>query len=251
MNRFFLLFSILFFLVLENLASDAGRKNSGAKFIPKRNCIFFSVSFSPLSELVISPIRFYDTPTGTDVWGKPYSASIPYQAYQYNIVSVGLEPRVNLMEFGNNEAIAITAPVSFGIGTSANAKPAFVKGSPGFGSIQVPLIAKLFFGCGATRLSKKKFGTCFGAGFEFNQIGINKTVGERHTNKPFYLPCLTTGIIFKKSKRWLEINFKYGFGRRVTQEIDADGEGIMDNDGNTSQRNSRARSIKFTLLFRI
>lgn len=73
---------------------------------------------------------------------------------------MGIEPRFNLKEFNENSALSVSSPISLGIGSSYSAAgdELVVKGAEGFGSVQVPLLLKLYLGNGSTYTTQKNLG---------------------------------------------------------------------------------------------
>lgn len=216
---------------------------------------FMALSTSTYTDLIVTPLKFYYGATGnTDQQGNPTFAEIPYQTQQLNIVSIGMEPRLNLKEFDDNSSISISAPVSFGIGNSFSAagEDLIVRGINGFGSIQVPLLFKLNLGNGSTYTTEKDYGFSAGAGFELNKVGlINLTELSRKYNKAFVLPCLSAGFTFMRGDTPMEINFKYAFGKVRTQEYDPQGGILKDNNGIPYIRNTRGQSLKLSFVYLI
>ena len=228
--------------------SDSRPSSSKKDFL---NRFFLSVTSSPYTDLIISPISFHTTSTGnTDAQGNPTYASIPFQSMQYNIFSLGMEARYNLKELDENTAITLAVPASFGIGTALPVDDIKTRGVSGFGSFQVPVMVKLFTGNGSTYKTQKDFGFNIGGGLEFNKIGLINLGGEANTfNKPFILPCVTTGIVFMRGDSPMEINFKYGFGRLKNQDVNGQGDPLLDNAGIPYRRTARGQSIKLTFIY--
>lgn len=244
------LFTIAVFIASGLMAQEDGSetKTSSDKNAQK---FFIAFSTSTYTDVIISPIKFHRTATGnTDPQGNPTFADIPFQSMQYNIISLGLEPRYNLKEFDENTSLTLAAPVSFGIGVTAPVDDLSVKGSSGFGSFQVPVMVKLFRGNGSTYQTVKDFGFNIGAGMEFNKIGLINLSGETDRfNKPFVFPCVTAGVLFMRGDSPLEINFKYGFGTFRTQEVNGQGDPLLDNNGLPYQRRARGQSIKLSFTY--
>ena len=241
------------FIFLQGILANA--QEEGSEPVSKKNAasqkFLIAFSTSTYTDILISPIKFHYTATGnTDAQGNPTFASIPFQSMQYNIISLGLEPRYNLKEFDDNTALTLASPVSFGIGVTAPVDDLKVKGSSGFGSLQIPVILKLFLGNGSTYNTEKDFGFNIGGGFELNKIGIINLSGESDKyNKAFVMPCVTAGILFMRGDSPLEVNFKYGFGSLRTQDVNGQGDPLTDNTGVPYRRTARGQTIKLSFTY--
>ena len=95
------------------------------------------VEYAPTGNVKPDP----DNPNSTI----PVYAEIPFQSFTNNLVSFGLEPRYNIRKLDDNSALAISSPISIGIGqVTAPPYSDFSVGSiEGFGSIQIPVYATL------------------------------------------------------------------------------------------------------------
>jgi len=211
---------------------------------------FLALTTSTYTDLIISNLTYNTIATGnTDINGNPTFASIPFQSVQYNIVSFGIEPRFNLKEFDENASLSVSTPISLGIGSTYAVDDQVVRGAEGFGSIQVPLLLKINLGNGSTYKTQKDFGFNIGAGLEFNKIGIINANGPNPYNKAFVLPCFTSGVVFMRGSSPMEVNFKYGMGKLRTQDIDFQGEPLVDNVGIPYKRTTRGQSIKLSFIY--
>ncbi|MCB9252681.1 MAG: hypothetical protein H6605_09460 [Flavobacteriales bacterium] len=244
-HKIFILSILLsFFSVVR--AQEVVKENK--EFLDK---FFLSITTSPYMDFMVSPIQFHTTATGnTDIFGNPTYARIPFQSVQFNILSLGLEPRYNLKEFDDDAALTLAAPVSFGIGVTGPVDELKVRGSTGFGSVQIPVLLKLFIGNGSTYRTIRNFGFNLGAGAELNKIGLINISGESNEfNKAFILPCVTAGIVFMRGDSPMEINFKYGFGPVRSHDVDGQGNPLQDNNGLPYKRSSRGQSLKLSLVY--
>jgi hypothetical protein len=216
----------------------------------KKN-FYLALSTSTYMDMLVTPLRYYYTATGnTDALGNPTYANIPFQSMQYNIVTLGLEPRYNLKDFNEDMALAITAPVSFGIGVTGPVDDTKVKGTNGFGSIQVPIMMRIYTGNGSTYSTMKNFGFNFGGGIEFNKIGLINFTGESNQfNKAFVLPVLTAGVTFMRGDSPMEVNFKYGFGPMKNQDVNNQGDPLTDNTGIPYRRTTRGQTLKLSFIY--
>jgi len=212
---------------------------------------FLAFTASTYTDLIISPLKYHYAPTGnTNQSGNPTSANIPFQSIQYNIISLGIEPRYNLKEFDDNTALTVASPISFGIGTTGPVDDIKVQGVRGFGSIQIPIIMKLFLGNGSTYRTQKDFGFNIGGGLEFNKIGLINLSGETNQfNSPFVMPCITTGVVLMRGDTPMEINFKYGFSQFKTQDTNGQGDLLLDNFGVPTERKVRGQTLKLSFVY--
>ncbi|MCC6722719.1 MAG: hypothetical protein IT243_11005 [Bacteroidia bacterium] len=242
-------FYILIFLIFVAIALNAQKKNNdsskeNSEFSKK---FFMAVTTSTYTDILISPLKYFYGFTGnTDLLGNKIYADIPYQSMQTNIVTLGLEPRYNFKEINDNNAISVSIPFGFGIGSSISAAgdDLTVRGVEGFGSLQFPIIIKYNTGNGSTYNTQKDFGFNIGGGIEFSKVGlINLNGAKSPYNNFFVLPCFTTGITMMRGSSPMEINFKYAFGKLITQSKDTQGILMPEN------RNTRGQTLKLTFVY--
>lgn len=249
MKKLFILISA-FFVVSGTLAQRKQSSSEDEQSKVNNNFkdkFFMAVTTSTYTDILISPLKYiWDFTGNTDSAGKKKYADIPFQSMQTNIVSLGLEARINIKELDKDNSISVSVPFSFGIGSSFSAAgdDLTVKGVEGFGSIQFPLIVKFNTGNGATYKTQKDFGFNFGGGIEFSKIGlINMNGSKSPYNNFFALPCLTAGFTMMRGDSPMELNFKYAFGRLSTQTIDAQGLQMLNN------RITRGQTIKLSFVY--
>jgi len=160
---------------------------------------------------------------------------------------LGFEARYNILDIQENLAIALSAPVAFGFSTVFASAPE-VRGGSGFGTIQIPVLARLYFGAGSTFFAVDDFGINIGAGYEFNKLGVfnlNNDPQSSGVNKGWIMPAITGGVSFIRGISPVEVNIKYGFGPLQDQIIDGEGNRL------TSKRTTRATSLKLSLVYPI
>ena len=140
---------------------------------------FMSFHSTAYFDFIWSPLKLENAPTGnTIIDGNgnevPEYKEIPFQSYTNNLFSFGVEPRYNIHTIDNNTAVAVSSPISIGLGQVGQSP--FIShrvGSvEGFGSIQIPLFLKLYIGSGSTYDCEKDYGVSLGAGFEYNKVGL-------------------------------------------------------------------------------
>ncbi|MBT8327995.1 MAG: hypothetical protein KJP21_09755 [Bacteroidia bacterium] len=243
--RNILLLFILSFGVLANaqvLETNSGKSLSDRFFLGLASSFYVDFATTPLSstqEYVGKVV--IDSVTTADVY-----EDVPYQTTYISYFSMGLEPRLNIKEFGDNMAFAISAPVTLGFGQAFPSNED-VNGSYGFGSIQVPLLAKFYVGTGSTYESNEDFGLNIGGGIEMNKIGLinpGSSQEERDASKAWFMPTVCGGVHFWRGSTPMEVNVKYGFGALQTYTHDKFGTKLSGNG-----RQTRANSIKLTLIY--
>ncbi len=255
MSKKIILSATLLLAFMTSVFAQEGSQETEAK--DKKNDLtnkfFLAISTSTYTDIIVSPLKYYYGPTGLfDQKGDPTYGDIPYQTKEFNIFSMGIEPRFNLKEFDENTSISVSTPISIGIGSSfsAAADELVVKGAQGFGSIQIPLLLKLNLGNGSTYTTQKDFGFSAGAGFEMNKIGlISSTSSANFYNKAFVLPCISAGFTFMRNASPMEINIKYSFGKLLSQDTDAHGNPLLNNLNLPYTRDTRGKSIKLSFIY--
>jgi hypothetical protein len=250
------LIALLFFigLTLNTLAQQESEESlASSEKQTFKDKFFMALTTSTYTDIIISPLRYhYSGTTNTDTLGNPTFTSVPYQTQQFNIISLGFEPRFNLKEFDENSSLSLSVPISFGIGSSYSAAGdnLIVRGIEGFGSIQIPLLLKLNLGNGSTYRTQNDFGFNAGLGFEYNKVGLIKVSSEPNSfNRGFILPSVSAGITFLRGDSPMEVNFKYSFGKIETQEFDTQGDILKDGSGIPYMRNTRGQTIKLTFVY--
>lgn len=254
-KKLILSITLLLTFMATAIAQEGSRESEGNE---KKNNFskkfFLAISTSTYTDIIISPLKYYNGPTGTfdPITSEPEYGEIPYQTKEFNIFSMGIEPRFNLKDFNENFSLSISAPISIGIGSSysAAADELVVKGTEGFGSIQIPLLLKLNLGNGSTYTTQKDFGFSAGAGFEMNKVGIISSSSSANSyNKAFVLPCISTGFTFMRGNSPMEINIKYSFGKLQSQDTDAHGKALLNNLNLPYTRDTRGKSIKLSFVY--
>jgi hypothetical protein len=173
-------------------------------------------------------------------------ANVPSQTTYISYFSFGIEPRFNVKEISENLAFAVSAPVTIGFGQAFPSNDD-VKGSQGFGSIQIPVLAKLYLGSGSTYESNEDFGISIGAGLEMNKIALinpGATLEEQQLNKAWIMPAVTGGVHFWRGSSPMEVNVKYGFGKLQSYRRNKYNQIIT-----SGERFTKASSIKLTFIY--
>lgn len=226
----------------------------GTKSASKSERFFIAVTSSTYLDIVTSKVEMVPTFTGYDfdpISGQsvPRYDNVPYQSRCWSIVSIGLEPRYNLYEMDDNSALAVSVPISFGLGMT-NPANFEVRGMEGIGSMQIPLLLKLYVGNHSTFNTKKDFGISIGGGFEYNKVGLIDVSGDPEpvNNKGWIMPVGTMGIHFWRGIYPFEINVKYGVSSFQEYSVDGDGNPIQNEAGAYISRKARASSFKITFV---
>ncbi len=254
-KKLILSITLLLTFMSTAIAQEGSRESEGKeKKNDLANKFFIAISTSTYTDIIISPLKYHYGPTGIfdPITQERIYGDIPYQTKEFNIFSMGIEPRFNLKDFNENFSLSISAPISIGIGSSysAAADELVVKGTEGFGSIQIPLLLKLNLGNGSTYTTQKDFGFSAGAGFEMNKVGIISSSSSANSyNKAFVLPCISTGFTFMRGNSPMEINIKYSFGKLQSQDTDAHGKALLNNLNLPYTRDTRGKSIKLSFVY--
>jgi len=224
------------------IAEQEAKKNWKNKFyLGITNTFYIDYVLSPLG--TTNFITYDPDPNGgpSVPVNNPAAAQTDYQS----VYSFGIEPRYNIIDFEDNLALAISAPITIGLGTSGPASDE-VQGSSGFGNFQMPLLLHIYYGTGSTYYAQDDFGINIGAGFELNKLGlftIASTEEERNMNKAWIMPAVTAGVHFYRGSSPMEVNIKYGFGPIENQIIDGFGNRLK------SRRVTRATSLKLSFIY--
>ena len=254
-KKLILSITLLLTFMSTAIAQEGSRESEGKeKKNDLANKFFIAISTSTYTDIIISPLKYHYGPTGIfdPITQERIYGDIPYQTKEFNIFSMGIEPRFNLKEFNENSALSVSSPISLGIGSSYSAAgdELVVKGAEGFGSVQVPLLLKLYLGNGSTYTTQKEFGFIAGAGFEMNKVGIISSSSSANSyNKAFVLPCISTGFTFMRGNSPMEINIKYSFGKLQSQDTDAHGKALLNNLNLPYTRDTRGKSIKLSFVY--
>jgi len=172
--------------------------------------------------------------------------NVPFQTTYNSFFSMGVEPRYNIKDFNKNLAFGIAAPITIGFG-QAFASNENVFGASGFGSIQVPILAKIYLGTASTYASDEDFGLSAGVGFEINKIGIiapGASELEQDAMRAWVMPSASAAVHFWRGTSPMEVNVKYGFGPISEYRTDKYGQVLSQ-----GPRSTRASSIKLTFVY--
>ncbi|HBN03267.1 MAG TPA: hypothetical protein DD396_04415 [Bacteroidetes bacterium] len=243
---------IILFLMLSNVSfaqvnavendEDQSSDFIQTEFTDWKSRTYLSISSSFLIDYITSPLAYYN-PRETQPSFK-YSRAAT-QSSTTSLYSLGFEARYNILDIQENLAFALSAPVAFGFSTVFASAPE-VRGGSGFGTLQIPVLARVYFGAGSTFFATDDFGINIGAGYEFNKLGVFNFSNEPQSkgiNKAWLMPAITGGVSFVRGISPVEVNLKYGFGPIQPQDIDGEGNRL------TSKRTTRATSLKLSLVY--
>lgn len=241
--RFFILFIGMFwFLGSHAQLSDEQRER-----------FFFNTVYSPFLDFVNSPVYLQSTPVEWDPNQNPTRfEQTPSQILGVSYLSVGIEPRYNLKEWGDNMALAVSMPATIGfaiVGASGND----VAGASGIGNLQIPVLCKLYLGNGSTYRTEKNMGFSFGAGLEYNKLPLlfqSNNSSDEVFRSGWVMPAVSSGLHIWRGNMPMEFNLKFGFGQLRSYSRDKNGEPIKDNTTlKDIERFSRAYSFKLTFVY--
>lgn len=245
MKRFLALIS----LVAIALISFAQKSNeSDQNSIKDKLFIGFVTSY--YLDFVSSPLKIIDMsrqlPDGSGGFIQTPDTAVPFQTRYISFISLGFEPRLNILEFDKEMALGIAMPITIGFG-QAFPHNQDVAGAKGFGNIQVPILARMYFGTNSTYESTSELGISAGAGFEYNKLAIINTDGDnriKDANRGWIMPTFSASVHFWRGSSPLEVNFKYGVGNIGSYRTNSQGSPLPD-----GERITRANSIKLSLNY--
>lgn len=249
------LFTIAAILILGGVSFGQDQENDETKtgagdfadrfFIAATSSTYLDIATSKV-DMVERPFVEPDPITGNPVY---VYKRVPYQTISWSIVSFGLEPRYNIREVNKNLALAVSMPISFGLGIT-QAENNDVGGTEGLGAIQVPLLLKLYAGNHSTLDATKDFGFSFGGGFEYNKVGLIDMSDESdsYQQEGWLLPVGTFGFHFWRGVYPFEINVKIGVGQFQEYSIDQYGSELLDDFNRPTTKRSRSSSFKITFV---
>jgi len=184
-----------------------------------RSKIFHSFGLAVFSEFAGSPVKVetawdpnypvYDPITGGYTTGGYVTQSA--QIVGTSIVSGLYRLRVNLVEPNDNFAFAVSATPDLCFSGNIRGR--------GIGYFNLPILAELQFGAGATYESPANSGGMIGLGFEINKLDLIKSSTDNPTLGPLKAKDFWVGAVFSAGIRYMnkayklrEINFKFGIG---------------------------------------
>lgn len=219
--------------------------------------MFVSFVTSTYTDFVQTPVRMVRTVVATEPNpvdpngpGIPVFDNVPNQSFGLSLFSIGIEPRYNFYQMSDDAALAVAAPISFGLYQVFPADQN-LGGSESFGGIQIPVLAKIYLGSGSTYDSEKDFGLSFGFGFEYNKLGLFDFASDvdKEADGGWIMPVTSMGIHFWRGSMPMEINLKYGFGTATRYYVDKNGDPLRDEFGNLTSGLRKAYSFKLSFCY--
>lgn len=216
-----------------------------------RERLFIGFVTSYYIDFVSSPLKIVDLSERLDDGQGGFiqtpDTAVPFQTRYISFISLGFEPRYNIYEFNDEMALGLAMPMTIGFG-QAFPHNQDVAGAKGFGNLQIPLLARLYFGTNSTYNSASDYlGVSAGAGFEYNKLAIINTDEDnriKDANRGWIMPTFSVSVHFWRGSSPLEVNFKYGLGEIGTYDTNKQGSKLPD-----GERISRANSIKLSLNY--
>ena len=101
-----------FWIVLSVLMIASGIKAQSQI----RENLFFGLVSSFYIDFISSPVQFVDNSRLIGDSIRTPDTMVPYQTRYLSFFSIGIEPRYNLFELGDNFSVAISSPITFGLG---------------------------------------------------------------------------------------------------------------------------------------
>ena len=246
--------ALIFLSLIRGMMSSYGQEEdfNDNFFLSMHSSFYFDYIWTPL-QVEYAPTGNVKPDPNNPNNTIPVYAEIPFQSFTNNLVSFGLEPRYTIRKLDDNSALAISSPISIGIGqVTAPPYSDFSVGSiEGFGSIQIPLYAKLYIGSGSTYESEKDFGISMGVGLEFNKVGLvrfDQTQTDYRGKTAFVIPVASLGFHFWRGFSPVEVNIKYGETSATYFSFDRNGDSIQDaTNGKFTQAQGKGRVIRISM----
>jgi hypothetical protein len=243
---FTLLFSIFlgFGQVYDNEDDKENTEyDTKSDFFDYKKRLYLGVNNSFYVDFITSPVGTFKIEYAEPGGGVRYEEAAVQTRY-LSYFTIAIEPRYNLVNFKENLALAMSAQVAAGFG-STYAASEYAASAEGFGNFQIPVMLRLYYGASATHAAQDDFGVNIGAGYELNKIGVLNFGGNRNPdlNRAWIMPAVAVGVHFYRGLSPMEVNLKYGFGRIQNQKIDNFGQPIL------GRRITRANSIKLSFTY--
>ena len=250
---FTLLFSIFlgFGQVYDNEDDEENKEyDTKSDFFDYKKRLYLGLNNSFYVDFITSPVGTFQIEYAEPGGGVRYEDAAVQSRY-LSYFTIGIEPRYNLVDFKKNLALAMSAQIAAGFG-STYAASEYAASAEGFGNFQIPVMLRLYYGASATQAAQDDFGVNIGAGYELNKIGVLNFGENRNRDKnsdapppqqAWIMPAVALGVHFYRGSSPMEVNLKYGFGPIQNQEIDNFGNPIP------GRRTTRANSIKLSFTY--
>ena len=250
---FTLLLSIFlgFGQVYDNEDDEESKEyDTKSDFFDYKKKLYLGLNNSFYVDFITSPVGTFQIEYAEPGGGVRYEDAAVQSRY-LSYFTIGIEPRYNLVDFKKNLALAMSAQIAAGFG-STYAASEYAASAEGFGNFQIPVMLRLYYGASATQAAQDDFGVNIGAGYELNKIGVLNFRENRNRDKnsdvpppqqAWIMPAVALGVHFYRGSSPMEVNLKYGFGPIQNQEIDNFGNPIP------GRRTTRANSIKLSFTY--
>ena len=250
---FTLLLSIFlgFGQVYDNEDDEESKEyDTKSDFFDYKKRLYLGLNNSFYVDFITSPVGTFQIEYAEPGGGVRYEDAAVQSRY-LSYFTIGIEPRYNLVDFKENLALAMSAQIAAGFG-STYAASEYAASAEGFGNFQIPVMLRLYYGASATQAAQDDFGVNIGAGYELNKIGVLNFGENRNRDKnsdapppqqAWIMPAVALGVHFYRGSSPMEVNLKYGFGPIQNQEIDNFGNPIP------GRRTTRANSIKLSFTY--
>lgn len=243
---FTLLLSIFlgFGQVYDNEDDEENKEyDTKSDFFDYKKRLYLGLNNSFYVDFITSPVGTFQIEYAEPGGGVRYEDAAVQSRY-LSYFTIGIEPRYNLVDFKKNLALAVSAQIAAGFG-STYAASEYAASAEGFGNFQIPVMLRLYYGASATHAAQDDFGVNIGAGYELNKIGVLNFGEDRNPdlNRAWIMPTVALGVHFYRGSSPMEVNLKYGFGPIQNQKIDNFGQPIL------GRRKTRANSIKLSFTY--
>ncbi|MFT5055829.1 MAG: hypothetical protein ACI80H_000534 [Pseudoalteromonas distincta] len=248
--RYLIAFTLLFSIFLgfgqlydNEDDEDNTEYDTKSDFLDYKKRLYLGLSNSFYVDFITSPVGTFKIEYAEPGGGVRYEDAAVQTSY-LSYFTIAIEPRYNLVDFKENLALAMSAQLAVGFG-STYAASEYAASAEGFGNIQIPLMLRLYYGASATHAAQDDFGVNIGAGYELNKIGLLNFRDDRNPdkNRAWIMPAVALGVHFYRGSSPMEVNLKYGFGPIQNQKIDNFGNPIL------GRRTTRANSIKLSFTY--
>ena len=196
---FTLLLSIFlgFGQVYDNEDDEENKEyDTKSDFFDYKKRLYLGLNNSFYVDFITSPVGTFQIEYAEPGGGVRYEDAAVQSRY-LSYFTIGIEPRYNLVDFKKNLALAMSAQIAAGFG-STYAASEYAASAEGFGNFQIPVMLRLYYGASATQAAQDDFGVNIGAGYELNKIGV-LNFGENKNpdkNRAWIMPAVALGVHF-------------------------------------------------------
>lgn len=223
---------------------DTEEYNTKTDFFDYKKRLFVGLNNSFYVDFITSPLGVFQLEYAEPGGGVRYEDAAVQTSYS-SFFTIAVEPRYNLVDIQENLALAVSAQLAAGFG-STYAASENAANAEGFGHFQIPVLLRLYYGASSTRGANDDFGINVGAGYELNKVGVINFGGGQNNpdlNRAWVMPAVTAGVHFYRGSSPMEVNLKYGFGPMQNQTVDNFGNPLR------GRFTTRANSIKLSFTY--